>query len=265
VRSAFPTEEEQRVVYSRLFEAMPGRPVFIRTLDVGGDKVLPYLNSPKEENPELGLRSIRFSLQNRDIFDQQLRAILRAGAHSSQLGIMFPMISSLEEFRQARQAVAEAQAALKKEGLDHHPGPMVGAMVETPSLVPLMDDLAREADFFSVGTNDFIQYLLAVDRTNENVAAYYQPYHPAVLRSLAHIVATAHQHGKPISVCGEVAHQTDFIPFLLGIGVKRLSVDPQFLPLIQNEIRKIPMERARAHARQLLSAATVSEMAAYEY
>jgi phosphotransferase system enzyme I (PtsP) len=125
--------------------------------------------------------------------------------------------------------------------------------------------LAREADFFSVGTNDFIQYLLAVDRTNENVAAYYQPYHPAVLRSLAHIVATAHQHGKPISVCGEVAHQTDFIPFLLGIGVKRLSVDPQFLPLIQNEIRKIPMERARAHARQLLSAATVSEMAAYEY
>jgi phosphotransferase system enzyme I (PtsP) len=265
VRSAFPTEEEQRVVYSRLFEAMPGRPVFIRTLDVGGDKVLPYLNSPKEENPELGLRSIRFSLQNRDIFDQQLRAILRAGAHSDQLGIMFPMISSLDEFRQARQAVADAQAALKTEGLDYHPKPMVGAMVETPSLVTLMDDLAREADFFSVGTNDFIQYLLAVDRTNENVAAYYQPYHPAVLRSLAHIVATAHKHGKPISVCGEVAHQTDFIPFLLGIGVKRLSVDPQFLPLIQNEIRKIPMERARAHARQLLSAATVSEMAAYEY
>ncbi len=265
VRSAFPTEEEQRVVYARLFDAMPDRPVFIRTLDVGGDKVLPYLNSPKEENPELGLRSIRFSLQNREIFDQQLRAILRAGANRSQLGIIFPMISSLEEFRQARQAVIEAQAALKKEALDYHPNPMVGAMVETPSLVPLMDDLASEVDFFSVGTNDFIQYLLAVDRTNENVAAYYQPYHPAVLRSLAHIVATAHKHGKPITVCGEVAHQTDFIPFLLGIGVKRLSVDPQFLPLIQSEIRKIPMEKAQAHARQLLSAATVSEMAAYKH
>jgi phosphotransferase system, enzyme I, PtsP len=265
VRSAFPTEEEQRVVYSRLFEAMPDRPVFIRTLDVGGDKVLPYLNFPKEENPELGLRSIRFSLQYRDIFDQQLRAILRAGAHSNQLGIMFPMISSLDEFRAARQAVAEAREALKKEALDYHPNPMVGAMVETPSLVSLMEELAREADFFSIGTNDFIQYLLAVDRTNENVAAYYQPYHPAVLRSLDHIVTTAHKHGKPISICGEVAHQTDFLPFLLGIGVTRLSVDPQFLPLIQNEISKIPMERAKAHARRLLSAATISEMPAYTH
>ncbi len=265
VRQAFPTEEEQRVVYSRLFDAMPGKPVIIRTLDVGGDKVLPYLPFPKEENPELGLRSIRFSLQYRDIFDQQLRAILRAGARSSQPGIMFPMISSLDEFRAARQAVVEAQTSLKKEGLDYHPHPMVGAMVEAPSLVPLMAELAREADFFSIGTNDFIQYLLAVDRTNENVAAYYQPYHPAVLRSLAQIVSTVRKCAKPISVCGEVAHQVDFIPFLLGIGVECLSVDPQFLPRIQKEIGKITMAQAEAHARQLLSAATVSEMKAFAH
>lgn len=260
VRSAFPTEEEQRVVYTRLFDAMQGKPVFIRTLDVGGDKVLPYLDVPKEENPELGLRSIRFSLQHREIFDQQLRAILRAGARHAELGIMFPMISSLDEFRVAKLAVEEAQAALEKEALAYHPEPMIGAMVETPSLVPLMDDLAREADFFSIGTNDFIQYMLAVDRTNENVASYYQPYHPAVLRSLAQIVAVARKHGKPISVCGEVAHQTDFLPFLIGIGVERLSVDPQFLPVIQKEIAAISFETAQARAKKLLSYSTFSEM-----
>lgn len=263
VRSAFPTEEEQRVVYTRLFKSMDGKPVFIRTLDVGGDKVLPYLNTPKEENPELGLRSIRFSLQHREIFDQQLRAILRAGATHEKLGIMFPMISSLDEFRAARKAVEDAQAGLKRDSLSYHTKPMVGAMVETPSLVPLMEELAREADFFSIGTNDFIQYLLAVDRTNENVAAYYQPYHPAVLRSLAQIVAAARKHGKPISVCGEVAHQADFLPFLLGIGIERLSVDPQFLPVIQKEIAVISIETAQAQAKKLLSFSAFSEVKDY--
>ena len=263
VRSAFPTEEEQRIIYTRLFDAMEGKPVFIRTLDVGGDKVLPYLNTPKEDNPELGLRSIRFSLQYREIFDQQLRAILRAGEQHDRLGIMFPMISSLDEFQSARLAVEEVQQALKEEDLGYHPDPMIGAMVETPALVPLMDELAREADFFSIGTNDFIQYMLAVDRTNENVAAYYQPHHPAVLRSLAQIVATARRHGKPLSVCGEVAHQKDFLPFLIGIGVERLSVDPQFMPVIQKEIGKISIEKAQAHAKKLLSFSTFSEMEDY--
>jgi len=260
VRSAFPSEEEQRMVYARLFKEMQGKPVYIRTLDVGGDKVLPYLNTPKENNPELGLRSIRFSLQYRDIFDQQLRAILRAGAQVEKLGIMFPMISSIDEFQAARQAVKDAQSALQEEGLDHHPHPDVGAMVETPALVQVMDELARSADFLSIGTNDFIQYMLAVDRTNENVAAYYQAHHPAVLRSLAFIVKTAQRHRKPICVCGEVAHQADFIPFLIGAGVQRLSVDPQFLPLIQKEINAIEMDQAEKYARQMLKISTLSEM-----
>jgi phosphotransferase system enzyme I (PtsP) len=260
VRTNFPSEEEQRVVYSRLFSAMHGKPVSIRTLDVGGDKVLPYLNTPREDNPELGLRSIRFTLQNRDIFDQQLRAILRAGAGVDQLGILFPMISSIDEFRTARQAVKAAQAFLDAEGLKFHRRPDTGAMIETPALVPIMDELAREADFFSIGTNDFIQYMLAVDRTNENVAGYYQTRHPAILRSLARIVYSARQHGKPISICGEMAHQEEFLPFLLGIGVRRLSVDPQFLPAVQKVIGGITIGKAEAYAQRMLETATLSEM-----
>jgi phosphotransferase system, enzyme I, PtsP len=260
VRSAFPSEEEQRIVYGRLFSAMRDKPVYVRTLDIGGDKVLPYLNIPKEDNPELGLRSIRFSLQHRDIFDQQLRAILRAGANIDRLGIMFPMISSIDEFQAARQAVVEAQAALEGEGLDFHRHPDIGAMIETPALVHIMDELARQADFLSIGTNDFIQYLLAVDRTNENVASYFQPHHPSVLRALAHIVDIARQHETPTCVCGEVAHQKDFIPFLIGIGVRRLSVDPQFLPIIQKEIHNIDTGRAQAYVKHALTVSTLSEM-----
>ncbi len=264
VRTNFPSEEEQRVVYGRLFSSMQGKPVSIRTLDVGGDKVLPYLNTPQEDNPELGLRSIRFTLQNRDIFDQQLRAILRAGADVEKLGIMFPMISSIDEFRTARQAVKEAQASLDEEGLIYHRQPAIGAMIETPALVPIMDELAREADFFSIGTNDFIQYMLAVDRTNENVAAYYQSRHPAILRSLAQIVKQARQHRKPISVCGEMAHQEELLPFLLGIGVRCLSVDPQFLPSVQKIIGAITMARAEKYAQKALGIATLEEIKGME-
>lgn len=260
VRSDFPTEEEQRLVYARLFEEMGTRPVFIRTLDIGGDKILPYLNIPKEVNPVLGLRSIRFSLQYRHIFDQQIRAILRAGSRAHKLGIIFPMISSIDEFDQACQAVREAQVALENDGLAYHRQPELGVMIETPALVPIMDELARKVDFFSIGTNDFIQYMLAVDRTNENVAAYYQPYHPSVLRSLAHIVSCARKHKKPISICGEVAHQVDFIPFLIGIGLQRLSVDPQFIPEIQKVISHIDASQAKVYAGHLLSVPTLSAM-----
>jgi phosphotransferase system enzyme I (PtsP) len=260
VRSEFPTEEEQRLVYARLFESMADKPVYIRTLDVGGDKVLPYLNIPREDNPELGLRAIRFSLRHRHIFDQQIRAILRAGAHTAKLGIIFPMISSIDEFVAARRVVHEAQAALTKEGREFHPAPELGAMIETPALVSIMDELARQVDFLSIGTNDFIQYLLAVDRTNENVAAYYQPFHPAVLRSLAQIVTIAHQHEKPIAVCGEVAHQKDFLPFLIGIGVRHLSVDPQFLPETQRTIHGIDQKAAQAQAQALLKVSTLAKM-----
>ncbi len=258
VRTVFPSEEEQRVVYEQLFKQMSGKPVFIRTLDVGGDKVLPYLDIPQEANPELGLRSIRFSLKYRDIFDQQIRAILRAGVHARELGIMFPMISSIDEFELARNAVQDALSALAAEKLAHHPKPVIGAMIELPAIGQIIDDLAQRADFFSIGTNDFIQYMLAVDRTNQNVAEYYEPYHPAVLRALNQVVGSVGASHKPISVCGEVAHQAEFIPFLVGIGVRRLSVDPQFLPLVQKTLSRITLSRAESYANSLLNAATLA-------
>jgi len=260
VRSNLPSEEEQRLVYERLFDKMARRPVWIRTLDVGGDKVLPYLDTLQEDNPELGLRSIRFSLKHRDIFDQQVRAILRAGMHSPSLGIMFPMISSIDEFRVARKTVRHAIAKLNEENLPHHREPKLGAMIELPAIVEIIDELAWEADFLSIGTNDFTQYMLAADRTNKHVSAYYQPYHPSVLRALARIVQRATASQVPVSVCGEVAHQKDFVPFLIGIGIRRLSVDPQFLPVLQSTIRAMSVARAEDYARQLLSASTVAQV-----
>jgi phosphotransferase system enzyme I (PtsP) len=256
VRSVFPSEEEQRRVYERLFKQMEGKPVFIRTLDVGGDKVLPYLDIPQEANPELGLRSIRFSLKYRDIFDQQIRAILRAGVHAHELGIMFPMISSIDEFDAARQAVQDALSALAAEGLAHYAQPRIGAMIELPAIGQIIDELAMKADFFSIGTNDFIQYMLAVDRTNQNVAEYYQPYHPAVLRALKNVVRGAIDNHTPISVCGEVAHHAEFIPFLIGIGIRQLSVDPQFLPLVQQAVSGLTLSESEDYAGSLLKAAT---------
>ncbi len=260
VRSVLPSEEEQRLVYERLFKQMADRPVCVRTLDIGGEKVLPYLNLPQEANPELGLRSIRFLLKHRDVFDQQLRAILRAGAHSEQLSIMFPMISSLDEFEAARQAVDEAIADLSRERLAHHPKPAIGTMIEMPSVLAIIDELATAADFFAIGTNDFIQYMLAVDRGNESVAGYYQPFHPAILRALARIVEAADRYAKPLSVCGETAHDPEFLPFLIGIGVRRLSADPIFLPLVQRTVGAIDLDRARSYAQELLAAATLRQV-----
>ena len=260
VRSVLPSEEEQYQVYTRLFEQMDGMPIHIRALDVGGDKVLPYLNLPQEANPELGLRSIRFLLKHRDVFDQQLRAILRAGANANHLGIMFPMISSLDEFEAARLALQQSIEALSAEKTAHHAKPKIGAMIEMPSVLTVIDELADRADFFSIGTNDFIQYMLAVDRTNENVADYYRPFHPSILRALAHIVQRVSQRQKPIFVCGEVAYDPEFIPFLIGIGVRRLSVAPQFIPVVQKVIASFSIAEAESYAQALQAASTLSQV-----
>ena len=257
IRSAVPSEQEQFLVYKQLFEEMPGKDIAIRTLDIGGDKLLAYQDLQGETNPELGLRAIRFSLHHRDIFHQQLRAILRSAADAKTVQIMFPLISSLDEFYEARQAVYDCMRALKKENLPHHQKPLIGVLVELPSIVEIIDELTAEADFLSIGTNDFVQYMLAVDRTNEKVVDYYQPYHPAVLRSLAKIVKAANTHDKKISVCGELAHEKDYIPFLLGIGIRILSVYPKFLPSVQNFISNLKISETEAYAQKLLSEATV--------
>ncbi len=257
VRPTFPSEEEQYFIYKRLFDEMDGREVTIRTLDVGGDKVLAYADAAGGLNPDLGLRSIRFSMHHRNLFEQQLRAILRAAAEAEKVRIMFPLISSLDEFREARQMVLDCIAALQADDLDHHPGPAIGMMVEVPAVVEIIEGFTREADFLSIGTNDFVQYSLAVDRSNEKVAAYYRPDHPSVLRALARIVQAPLKAGKDISVCGEMAHETEFIPFLLGIGVPTLSVDPQFLPTIQEQILNMDLADARHYAERLLAEDTL--------
>lgn len=171
---------------------------------------------------------------------------------------MFPLISSLDEFYEARQAVYECMLALESENLPHHQQPLIGVLVELPSIVEIIDELAAEADFLSIGTNDFVQYMLAVDRTNEKVAGYYNPYHPSVLRALAKIVKAAIQQDTHVSVCGEMAHQVEYIPFFAGIGVRCLSVYPKFLPEVQKFITGMKISDAESYARRLLAEATIS-------
>ncbi len=256
IRATPPSEEEQLVVYRTLVREMAALPVTFRTLDVGGDKLLAYFDHASEPNPALGLRSIRFSLKHTDLFAQQLRAILRAGAGAPELRIMFPLISSTEEFLQAASIVHQAREDLTREGLAHHPSPAIGMMIELPAVVEIMDELVQVVDFFSIGTNDFIQYLLGVDRTNELVADFYLPHHPAVLRSLARVVGVARDAGKEISVCGEMAHEPDLVAFLLGIGVRTFSLDPRYLPQIQRTIQSLSLDEAQESAGKLLRSRT---------
>jgi phosphotransferase system enzyme I (PtsP) len=259
VRSTLPSEEEQYLVYKRLCDEMGGREVTIRTLDIGGEKLLPYLEGTKEANPELGLRSIRFSLHYREVFLQQLRAILRAGAGTGagKLKIVFPMISAIDEFRQARHAVEEAMVDLARQHLPFHPAPALGAMIELPAVLDIIHELAEEADFFSIGTNDLIQYMLAVDRTNERVAAYYQPYHPSVLRSLNRVIQAAIKAEIDVTVCGEMGHEPEFIPFFIGAGLRTFSVDPHYLRAVQEKIVNLSLSEASAYAKTLLAEPTL--------
>jgi len=258
IRPAFPSEEEQYLIYKRLFDEMEGGgDVTIRTLDIGGDKIAGYSSEDDEANPALGLRSIRFSLRHKDMFEQQLRAILRAAVNAHNPKIMFPMISSVDEFNESKQMVLDCIDSLNREGLPHHPKPAVGMMIEIPSVVEIIEELVCEADFFSIGTNDFIQYILAIDRTNEKMADYYCPYHPSVLRGLARVVRAVISKNKSISLCGEMAHESEYLPFLIGIGVRIFSVDPQFLPYVQERIGNLTLTDAEEQAKKLLSEGTL--------
>jgi len=257
--ATLPSEQEQYLTYRRLFQRMPDKQITFRTLDLGGDKLLAYYDEIGEENPAMGLRSIRFSFRHAETFRQQLRAILRAAA-GQKLRIMFPMISSVEDFEQASHTVTECAEALREEGEPCCQDPALGMMIEVPAAVGIIDALARRAAFLSVGTNDLIQFLLAVDRTNEKVASYFTPYHPSVLRAVARIAAAGVRHDKEVCICGEMAHDPRCAEFLVGIGVRTLSLDPQHIPAVQRHIGTLSLAHARQRVAALLDADTLAEV-----
>lgn len=262
VRSSFPTEEEQFVVYSRVLERMQGAPVVFRTLDVGGDKVLSYFHAAPESNPFLGLRALRFSLKIPLIFKQQLRALLRAAHDYPQARIMFPMVASLDEFLEARALVEVCHRELQREGIPSRI-PELGMMIELPSAVTMINELAAAADFLSIGSNDLIQYLLAVDRTNTRMAPWFAPHHPAVIRALHCIVKTARQHNKVISLCGTLGADPRLMPFLLGIGLRHFSLDPLEIPAVQRRIAQINAAQAEQQAQHMLTLGRIGDVADY--
>lgn len=256
--ATIPTEEEQVRTYRRFVERMAGRPVVFRTLDVGGDKVSDYLGAKREYNPFLGWRGIRFLLANRALFKTQVRAILRAGS-AGDARIMFPMITGVQELRDARSVVDEARAELQREGHEHCAQPQVGIMVETPSAVLAADLLAAECDFFSIGTNDLIQYTLAMDRGNARVSYLYQPLHPAILRAIDQTVAAAHAAGIEVGLCGEMGSETRLAEVLLGLGLDEISLHGAALPKIKQVIRWTTFAEARRLVEHLLTLATSGE------
>jgi phosphotransferase system enzyme I (PtsP) len=258
----FPDEEEQYELYARVVRGMEGKTVTIRTLDVGADKLPAYMQVPREDNPYLGWRSIRISLEMPEFFKVQLRAILRAAA-LGRVRIMFPMISSVEEIRRAKELLEEAREELVREGVEFEAGVQVGMMVEVPSAVALANQLIREVDFFSIGTNDLIQYLLAVDRNNRKVAPLYEPLHPAVLSALHDVVQAAKGAGKWVGMCGEMASDPLCTLVLLGSGLDDLSMGPFFIPVIKRIIRSVSYAAARNMARDVLEMSTVKEVKGY--
>jgi phosphotransferase system enzyme I (PtsP) len=260
IRSNFPSEEEQYLIYRRLVEGMPGKQVTLRTLDIGGDKIVSFSGYSKEENPFLGLRSIRLSLMNVDVFSAQLRAMLRAGA-GRQIRILFPMISSLDEFLRAKSIVQECAQQLEIERKDFIQNPQLGVMVELPSLVEIIDEMAQEADFFSIGTNDLIQYMLAVDRTNERVSQFYLPHHPSVLRALKKIVDAALRYGKEVSICGDMANEPKYLSLLLGLGIRNFSMDARYLPRMHERLHQLSIRECEKLTQEILTKSQISRIA----
>ncbi|MCE9613089.1 MAG: phosphoenolpyruvate--protein phosphotransferase [Lentisphaerae bacterium] len=259
VRNDFPSEEEQYRIYRSLLDQMQGSDVIMRTLDVGGDKMLSYFPSVNEANPFLGLRALRFSLRYKDIFTRQLRAMLRAG-EGRALHIMFPLVSSVDDFVDARAVVRECLRQLEHERTPHHATPRLGAMVEMPSAVEVVTELVAEADFLSIGGNDLVQYVLAVDRTNAQISDHYVAYHPAILRALKRIADAALAARKPVSFCGEMASDPRLLPFLIGIGIRRLSVEPRQIPNVRQQLARLNYAEARTRAAFLLTLGRISEV-----
>ena len=251
VRKDIPSEEEQFRIYRKVLESMPGHEVILRTLDVGGDKILSYFPVGTEANPFLGLRALRFLLRNKDIFIQQLRAMLRAGV-SRPLSIMFPLVSAVDDFEEARDIVAACVRSLKDENVPCNETPRIGVMIEIPSAVEMAADLAERADFLCIGSNDLIQYTLAVDRTNENIADLYTPHHPAVFRAIKRVADAGASKGKPVSLCGDMACDEQAIPFLIGVGIRAFSMETRCIPQVQKIIAAFSLEEMRQLACDVL-------------
>lgn len=260
-RDELPTEAQQAAAYREVAAALQPHPVVIRTLDLGGDKFLTHLQVPKEMNPFLGWRAIRFCLQETAIFRTQLRAILRASA-TGNVKMMYPMISGLDEVNQANALLETCKAELRAEGVPFDAGLAIGVMIEIPSAVMVADALARRAKFFSIGTNDLIQYSLAVDRMNEKIAHLYEPTHPAILRLIKITADAAHQHGIKVSVCGEMAGDPALTPLLLGLGVDELSTAPPLVPAIKFLIRHLKLTEAQELAAFALQCESAPEILA---
>ena len=258
-KARFPSEEEQFEAYRSIVERIKGKPVVIRTFDIGGDKILRNQLSAIEENPFLGCRAIRFMLKDPETFKIQLRAILRASAFGD-VRIMFPMISSLGELLEAKRLLKEAAAELKAEKIKHAKKIPVGSMIEVPSAAIIADLLAKECDFLSIGTNDLVQYSLAVDRGNHQLRELYTPSHPSVIRLIKMVVAEANHHGIPVCICGEVASDPRYTALLLGLGVCELSVATRYIPTVKNAIRNTSIVEASRIAEEVLGLPTAVDI-----
>ncbi|MGN7469144.1 phosphoenolpyruvate--protein phosphotransferase [Brevibacillus sp. SAFN-007a] len=261
-RDDFPTEEEQYLAYKQVLASMGEKPVVIRTLDIGGDKHLSYLDMPEEMNPFLGYRAIRLCLDRQELFRTQLRALLRASVHG-HLKIMFPMIATLEEFREAKAILEEEREGLQNSGVAVSDRIEVGIMIEIPAAALMADVFAREVDFFSIGTNDLIQYTMAADRMNERVAYLYQPYHPAVLRLLKNVIEAGHSQGKWVGMCGEMAGDPVAIPILLGLGLDEFSMSASSILPARKQLSLLSREEMARHIDNILQMGTSAQVEAY--
>jgi len=258
-RKDLPTEEEHFQAYRGLVESVYPATATIRTLDIGGDKFLPGYSKNNELNPALGLRAIRFSLKETDIFKTQLRGILRASVYG-KLRILLPMISGIEEIRQAKAILEEVKKGLVKVKIPFDEEIRIGAMIEIPSASDIADILAKEVDFFSIGTNDLIQYALAIDRINEHVSYLYEPLHPAVLRIIRWVVRSGHEAGIPVAICGEMAAEPVYAVVLLGLGLDEFSMNPLSIPKVKKVVRKLRFDESQSLVEQLFQFPTASEI-----
>lgn len=258
-RDSLPGEDEQFEVYLHAAKQLKGRPIVIRTLDIGGDKKLDYMPLPKEDNPFLGYRAIRISLDRKDLFMTQLKAILRA-SHYGNVKIMYPMVTSLDEVRQAKALLEKAKAELSAQGVPYNAQIEVGLTIEVPAAALIADVLASEVNFMSIGTNDLVQYVLAVDRMNETIAHLYNPYHPAVIRLLKHVIDAGKSVGIPVGVCGEMAGDVRALPIWLGLGIEELSISVQTLLQVKHRLLSSDAKKCKQLVNEILVCKTSDEI-----